>query len=137
MKYFNRNIYKLYFYYDFIVKEEGKMRKNEKIEALVIFNIILYNAILIITPIYKGSQEKDDIHSNDGLVSHWTFDDMGDIAHDISGNGNEATIFGAEYITDTPMGSGFSLKFRRSDKDYISTPIYQMPVQSISLWFKW
>ena len=112
------------------------MRKNEKLEALIFFNIILFNIILIITPVYMGFQEKDDTHTNDGLVSYWTFDNTGDIAHDSSGNGNEATIFGAEYTTDTAIGSGFSLKFRRSDKDYISTPIYQMSVQSISIWFK-
>jgi PKD repeat protein len=72
-----------------------------------------------------------------GIVSYWNFNDItGDITKDISGNGNDATIFGAEYITDTPKGSGYSLKFKRSDKDYIYTPIYQMPVQSICLWFK-
>jgi prepilin-type N-terminal cleavage/methylation domain-containing protein len=52
-------------------------------------------------------------------VGIWTFDEgSGTTAIDSSGYGNDGTIYGASYTTDTPSGHGHALEFN-GDGDYV------------------
>ena len=55
----------------------------------------------------------------DGLVLHYTFDTgTGNIVSDASGNGNDGTVHGAEFVVS---GSGYALKLDGTD-DYVECP---------------
>jgi len=56
--------------------------------------------------------------SNEGLVGRWDFEEgSGSTTHDNSGNGNDGTISGATYSTDSILGS-YAINFT-SNTDYI------------------
>ncbi|MCH8194105.1 MAG: discoidin domain-containing protein, partial [Planctomycetes bacterium] len=58
------------------------------------------------------------------LIAHWRFDEgSGDIAIDISGNGNDGTINGAQSV---PGVGGSALAFDGVD-DYVETPLLDVP----------
>jgi prepilin-type N-terminal cleavage/methylation domain-containing protein len=53
-------------------------------------------------------------------VGIWTFDEgSGATAIDSSGYGNDGTIYGASYTTDTPSGYGYALEFNGTS-DYVN-----------------
>jgi hypothetical protein len=66
------------------------------------------------------------------LIAHWRFDEgSGDIAYDISGNGNDGTINGAQSV---PGVGGSALEFDGID-DYVETPILDVPVDgTVEAW---
>ncbi len=66
------------------------------------------------------------------LIAHWRFDEgSGDIAFDISGNGNDGTINGAQSV---PGVGGSALEFDGVD-DYVETPILDVPVDgTVEAW---
>ncbi len=66
------------------------------------------------------------------LIAHWRFDEgSGDIAFDISGNGNDGTINGAQSV---PGVGGSALEFDGID-DYVETPILDVPVDgTVEAW---
>ncbi len=58
------------------------------------------------------------------LIGHWRFDEgSGDVAFDISGNGNDGTINGAQSV---PGVGGSALEFDGVD-DYVETPLSDVP----------
>ncbi len=49
--------------------------------------------------IYLNSCSNSTENLNDGLVGYWSFDEgEGNVSHDLSGNGNDGTIYGAEWV---------------------------------------
>ncbi len=66
------------------------------------------------------------------LIGHWGFDDVsGDVVFDISGNGNDGTIHGAQSV---PGVGGSALEFDGVD-DYVETPITDVPVDgTVAAW---
>jgi len=66
------------------------------------------------------------------LIGHWMFDEgSGDVAFDISGNGNDGTINGAQSV---PGVGGSALEFDGVD-DYVETPITDVPVDgTVAAW---
>jgi len=66
------------------------------------------------------------------LIARWMFDEgSGDIAYDISGNGNDGTINGAQSV---PGVGGSALEFDGVD-DYVETPILDVPVDgTVEAW---
>lgn len=67
----------------------------------------------------------------------WDFNEgSGGIATDTSGNGNDGTINGASWTTDTPSGTGYALSFD-GDGDYVDIPDYLFTEDTtVSLWVK-
>jgi len=64
--------------------------------------------------IARGLQFSQSIHHALGAyaVGVWSFDEgSGTIANDASGYGNNGTINGASYMTDTPSNTGYALSF--------------------------
>jgi prepilin-type N-terminal cleavage/methylation domain-containing protein len=56
-------------------------------------------------------------------VGIWTFDEgSGTTAIDSSGYGNDGTIYGASYTTDTPSGYGYALEFEMADSLSLGEP---------------
>jgi prepilin-type N-terminal cleavage/methylation domain-containing protein len=89
---------------------------------------LLSSVILVAT---KGSTDKANIaktmqwsRSIESLlgpyaVGIWNFDEgSGTTVSDLSGYGNDGTIYGASYTTDTPSGHGYALEFNGVD-DYV------------------
>jgi hypothetical protein len=65
--------------------------------------------------IVKYLPSQDSGTSTQGLVGYWKFDEgVGDIAHDSSGNLNDGTIMGAQWVSGI---SGFALKFTDSNSN--------------------
>ena len=66
------------------------------------------------------------------LIGHWMFDEgSGDVAFDISGNGNDGTINGAQSV---PGVGGSALEFDGVD-DYVETPITDVPLDgTVAAW---
>ncbi len=63
----------------------------------------------------KNSTEMRDLNS--GLVAYWNFDEgSGNILHDVSGNGNDGTIYGATWVNGI---HGKALKFGRNNGNYV------------------
>ena len=109
---------------------------------MFLFNYKTYffglTCILVIThplPIANSTLTLKTI-SGEELVAYWKFDEgIGTLAYDLSGK-NDATIYGATYVTDKPGKIGYALEFNRPKQTYIETTLIQMSVQTISLWFK-
>ncbi len=56
---------------------------------------------------------------NSGLVAYWNFDEgSGDVLHDVSGNGNDGTIYGATWVDGI---KGKALNFNGED-NYVKIP---------------
>jgi hypothetical protein len=56
-------------------------------------------------------------------VGQWTFDEgFGTTTADISGNGNDGTIYGAIFTDNTPSGNGYALEFDGSSAVHIGDP---------------
>lgn len=114
------------------------MQKNIFRKSLVVGIIILFiGASIIIIPNIFVKTVKADITS--GLVGYWNFNEgTGSILHDVSGNGNNGTIYGAQW---TPGISGDGLYFDGSN-DYVEIPnnsninFNQDNDYSYILWFK-
>jgi len=68
------------------------------------------------------------------LIGHWRFDEgSGDVAFDISGNGNDGIIHGAQSV---PGVGGSALEFDGVD-DYVETPITDVPMDgTVEAWVK-
>jgi len=55
-----------------------------------------------------------------GLVAYWDFEEgSGNILHDVSGHGNDGTIYGAQWVDGV---EGNALSFYRSEGDYVKIP---------------
>ena len=65
----------------------------------------------------KNSTVMRDLNS--GLVAYWNFDEgSGNILHDVSGNGNDGTIYGATWVRGV---KGYALRFD-GENDYVDVP---------------
>ena len=78
-------------------------------------------------------------HTRGDLVAHWTFDEgSGNVAHDISGNGNDGSFAGSPKWTNGKIGG--ALEFNGSS-DYIEVPfseslrVINQGDFSIAAWF--
>jgi hypothetical protein len=106
-------------------------------KMLVICIIVLFISICFL-PTISGKKEKCNIiisGIDDGLVGYWSFNEAsGNIVLDDSGNGNDGTIFDAQWVTGV---SGSALSFDGLD-DYIdyTDPILNTPPYSICVWVK-
>ena len=71
------------------------------------------------------------------LVGWWTFDeDMGDIALDQSGNGNDAVLLeGPTWSTD-PDHRGIVILDGTDDHIYIDGTSYELPLYTMAVWFR-
>jgi len=79
----------------------------------------IYNRALPQDKIIYNIQHPDD-PVPDGLVGWWKFDEgIGNVIHDYSGNGNHGTIYGGQWVSDSPLvrdiytptpGRGFMLR---------------------------
>jgi len=100
------------------------------IELLVVIAVIGLLASVVIVNltgtrskarIARSLQFSQSVHNALGseAVGVWNFDEgSGTIANDSSGYGNNGTVSGANYTTDTPSGQGYSLSFDGVD-DYV------------------
>jgi prepilin-type N-terminal cleavage/methylation domain-containing protein len=74
-------------------------------------------------------------------VGIWTFDEgSGTTAIDSSGYGNDGTINGASYTTDTPSGYGYALEFDDTNNDVVNIPVISFSdsdTWSFSHWINW
>jgi len=86
---------------------------------------LIYLVCLVIVLNMAGSASAE-------LIGHWMFDEAsGDVAFDISGNGNDGTINGAQSV---PGVGGSALEFDGVD-DYVETPITDVPVDgTVAAW---
>jgi hypothetical protein len=100
------------------------IKKGFVIGIVIVFLVgsIASGITINITDSIEQTEQKNPQHLGDrgsGLVAHWDFDEgSGDVLHDVSGNGNDGTIYGATWT------SGFSdnaLKFD-GDNDYVLVP---------------
>jgi len=129
--------------------------KNQKgftlTELLVVIAVTgLLSSIIFV--IVSGSGEQGRIakglffgqHLQNSLGSYaagtWTLDEgTGTTANDISGWGNNGTIYGAAFSTDTPAGSGHALSFNGSG-NYVDmgNNASLRPTEAITfeMWFK-
>ena len=121
------------------------------IELLVVIAIIGLLASIVIVNltgtrskanIARGLQFSQSVHHALGAyaVGVWSFDEgSGTTAFDASGYGNNGTINGASYITDTPSNTGYALSFDGVD-DYVGigvgTDYFPLPLFSICAWAK-
>jgi hypothetical protein len=87
--------------------------------------ICLFSTFLVLGLFSSASAE---------LIGHWKFDEgSGDVAFDISGNGNDGSINGAQSV---PGVGGSALEFDGVD-DYVETPILDVPVDGmVGAWVK-
>jgi len=71
------------------------------------------------------------------LVGWWTFDeDLGTIAKDYSGNGNDATLLGEPTWSTDPEHKGILLFDGDDDHAYIEGTPFELPNYTIALWFR-
>jgi len=123
------------------------------IELLVVIAVIGLLASIVIVNltgtrskanIARGLQFSQSVHHALGAyaVGVWSFDEgSGTTANDASGYGNNGTINGASYTTDTPSGQGYSLSFDGVD-DYVDVPTASVlnfsnnGTFAISIWVK-
>ena len=73
-----------------------------------------------------------------GLLAEWNFDEgRGDVAHDSTGHGHEAKVYGATWVK---QGGGFAISFDGLD-DYINlTAARKLDITgpiSIETWIAW
>jgi len=117
------------------------------IELLVVIAVIGLLASIVIVSL-KGTREKariarglqfsQSVHHALGAyaVGVWSFDEgSGTTAHDSSGYGNNGTISGANYTTDTPSGQGHALSFDGVD-DYVAISMDFPTVGTSAFWWK-
>lgn len=109
---------------------QSKLLKRSLTSGVVVLLILLS-----IIPSISGNTKKMSIESNDeipavskmsrGYVNaHWKFDTgNGNTAYDSSGHDYDGTIYGADWTTDTPSGSGYALDFN-GNTDYIDLDPY-------------
>ncbi|HEC81506.1 MAG TPA: LamG domain-containing protein [Thermoplasmatales archaeon] len=121
---------------DFEINRDNS-RYNGKIDEVRIYDRVLSESE--IQQLYNqgggGNQPPTE-----GLVGYWSFDEgSGSIAHDYSGNGNDGTIYGASWTTDTPSGNGYALSFDGIN-DYVDcgNDVSLNPENEITLaaWYK-
>jgi prepilin-type N-terminal cleavage/methylation domain-containing protein len=116
------------------------------IELLVVIAIIgVLSSIVLVN--LSGQREKariatglrfsQSVHHALGayIVGDWRFDEGGGTtAKDSSGYGNNGTIHGASYTSDTPSGKGYALEFNGSNA-YISLPLLNSTNKfTLSVW---
>jgi len=74
--------------------------------------------------------------SDEGLVAYYSFDEgEGNVLHDLSGNGNDGTIYGAKWV-DGKYGKALSFDGR---DDYVEIPddnSLDLTTMSVGCWFK-
>lgn len=114
------------------------------VEILVVIAVIglLGSAIFAVT---RGTGEQGriarglyfDQHLRNSLGAYtlgiWNFDEgSGAVASDTSGWGNNGTIYGSVYTTDTPSAEGYALSFNGST-DYVDINISPQPVYEVTL----
>lgn len=107
-----------------------KQKAFTLIEVLVVVAIIGLLASIVLVSIKEvrerakiaaGLNFAAQVHHALGAyaVGIWDFDEgSGTTAIDASGNGNDGTIYGAEWTDDTPSGDGYALEFSGST-DYV------------------
>jgi len=101
----------------------------------------IYNRALSqneITTLYNAGASKLLAATNNGLVGHWSFDDIGDgnTAHDFSGNGNHGTLVNSPTWVDGILGK--ALKFNGSSTFITSNNLSNFPIsnnaRTFSVW---
>ena len=95
------------------------MRKSMVRKGLVLGTIMLFIGAGVVPSIFIRNVRAD---LGDGLVGYWSFDKgSGSIVHDSSGYGNDGTVYGASWTTDSPSDEGYALDFDGKD-DYVEIP---------------
>ena len=92
--------------------------KNRKLIfiLILIFSTVFAISSLALNGYFGGGAKIPEDTFTRGLVAYWSFDEgAGDIAYDISGNGNNCTIYGAKW---TKGKYGSALQFDGVD-DYV------------------
>ena len=65
---------------------------GRKIVKMFAFEFVL---VLLLSGMLAGVQAQSD----EGLVAHYSFDEgEGNVLHDLSGNNNDGTIYGAKWV---------------------------------------
>jgi len=119
------------------------------IELLVVIAVIGLLASIIIVNlagtrnkanIARGLQFSQSVHNALGAeaVGVWSFDEgSGTTANDASGYGNNGTINGASYTTNTPSGQNYALSFNGVD-NYVETGSngFSTKIGTVVIWAK-
>ena len=109
--------------------------QKSNFKKVLVFSIIISiigSVIITIIPVLKANL-------TDGLVGYWNFNEgSGTIAYDKSGNGNDCTINGASWNTETPNNEGYALYFDGVDDYVFHNPFNIFPTTQISaiFWMK-
>jgi len=91
-------------------------RKRITIIGIIIVGGIIITGVLALNGYFGGGAKVPEDTFTRGLVAYWSFDEgTGNIAYDISGNGNNGTIYGAKW---TKGKYGSALQFDGVD-DYV------------------
>jgi len=94
-------------------------RKRITIIGIIIVGGIIITGVLALNGYFGGGAKIPEDTFTRGLVAYWSFDEgTGNIAYDISGNGNNCTIYGAKW---TKGKYGSALQFDGVD-DYVLVP---------------
>jgi len=97
-----------------------------KLTYLISFVLVLTGALI------GAAQEVDS-----SLVGWWTFDeDLGDVARDDSGNGNDATLIGGPVWSTATGHRGIIELDGTDDHVYIDGTSYELPLYTIAMWFR-
>jgi len=105
---------------------------------LTIKNLLIGEYTIRLTfPGYKDFISSVKIEAEPGLVAYWPMDEgYGDIIHDMSGNGNDGTIYGAKWVQGK---HGYALEFDGLGS-YVEIPnsasLNPKDAITIALWFK-
>jgi hypothetical protein len=71
------------------------------------------------------------------LVGWWTFDeDLGDVARDDSGNGNDAVLLGDPTWGTDPEHRGVMMLDGTDDHILIDGSVYELPLYTMAIWFR-
>jgi len=115
-------------------------RKRITIIGIIIVGGIIITGVLALNGYFGGGAKIPEDTFTRGLVAYWSFDEgAGDIAYDISGNGNNCTIYGAKW---TKGKYGSALQFDGVD-DYVdcgsqaSLIFANSDSYSFEHWIKW